>query len=243
MRRMCSFVVIGCMIVVTACGDDGPGAMTRSSTSSTQPPIGTDSAVAATVSVQAEGCGPRTRFGVGTVIDGGLIVTVAHVVAGSEEVEVVGMVRGSASGTPADVVFFDPGLDIAVLRPTRQIGSAVELRTSDVDADERAAVVLPRLGSPVGVLDVSIVRSVTIRTTDIYRETDLERPGFEVTATIEPGDSGAMVHTDEGGAGLIWARSNERVDRAWAVDLPPVLFDEQARSALIEPVDVDRCVG
>jgi S1-C subfamily serine protease len=242
MRRTCS-LVIGCMILVTACGDDGPGAMTHPTTSSAPAPLDTDTAVAATVSVQAEGCGPRTRFGVGTVIDGGLIVTVAHVVAGSEEVEVVGTVEGSTAGSAADVVFFDPGLDIAVLRPTRPIGRAVELRASDVDADERAAVVLPRLGSPVGVLDVTIVRSVTIRTTDIYRETDLERPGFEVTATIEPGDSGAMVHTAEGGAGLIWARSNERVDRAWAVDLPLVLFDEQTRSALIEPVDVDRCVG
>ena len=249
MHRRCSLAVIGCLIALTGCGDDGPDAATRPTPSTSQPTIDTDTVAAATVSVQAEGCSPRTRFGVGTAIDDGLIVTVAHVIAGSEEVDVAGI----AGRSTADVVFFDPDLDIALLRPARPLGPNTALRSSGVEAGERGLVVLPRLSSPApddgsddvddaGLLDVTIARPVTIRTTDIYRETDVERAGFEVTATIEPGDSGAMVHTTDGGAGLIWARSNERIDRAWAVDLPPVLFDGQALSNLTEPVDVGRCV-
>ena len=37
------------------------------------------------------------------------------------------------------------------------------------------------------------MRTVNIDTTDIYLDADVTRPGFEVAADVEPGDSGAVV--------------------------------------------------
>lgn len=201
--------------------------------------IDVERATAATVSIRARGCGPRTRFGVGTVVGGGIVVTVAHVVAGSDTVEVVGP---NGRPVPADVVWFDPDLDIAVLRSGTPVGTPIQLSPTAPVAGP-GIVVLPRLGGEdgeVGALDVEVVRAVTIRTTDIYRTVELERSGVEVAARIEAGDSGAMVHTPGGNSGIIWARSSERSDRAWAVDLPDVVVDDAER--LVTPVDVQRCV-
>lgn len=201
--------------------------------------IDVDGATAATVSIRARGCGPRTRFGVGTVVGEGVVVTVAHVVAGSDTVQVVGP---DGRSVPVDVVWFDPDLDVAVLRSVTPVGTPIELSPTAPDSGP-GIVLLPRLGredGEVGVLDVEVVRAVTIRTTDIYRTVELERSGVEVAARIEAGDSGAMVHTPGGNSGIIWARSSERSDRAWAVDLPDVVVDEAER--LVTPVDVQRCV-
>ena len=253
--RRRTFVAVATMAVVAvACAPDGPDAPGTdgadiaptdisstdiSSTDDAPTAIDVDVATAATVSIRARGCGPRTRFGVGTVIGERIVVTVAHVVAGSDTVQVVGP---DGRSVPVDVVWFDPDLDVAVLRPDAPVGTPIELSPTAPDAGP-GIVLLPRLGGEdgeVGVLDVEVVRSVTIRTTDIYRTVELERSGVEVAARIEAGDSGAMVHTPGGTSGIIWARSSERSDRAWAVDLPAVVVDEAER--LVTPVAVHRCV-
>ena len=37
------------------------------------------------------------------------------------------------------------------------------------------------------LLEVEVVQRVTILTTDIYRDTDVERSGLRIAATVEPG--------------------------------------------------------
>lgn len=167
------------------------------------------------------------------------IVTVAHVVAGSDSVEVV---AADGRTVTVDVVHFDPELDLAVLRAGRDVGSPLPSQSTSV-TDGAATVALPRLAGSdghVGLLDVEVVRRVTIRTTDIYREAEVERRGTEVVADIEPGDSGAMVHAAGGNAGIIWARSNVRSGRAWSVELPDAVVGRAP--ALERPVDVQHCV-
>ena len=247
--------VLALATTVGACGSDGPDApaatavttISADHTGDPPPDPGTaapdvESAAAATVSVLAEGCGPRTRFGVGTVVADGAIVTVAHVVAGSDTVSVVGP---DGRTVPVEVVAFDPDLDVAVLRSDESIGTPLSVAATATVTSGTGIVLLPRLGAStgeVGALEVEVARRVTIRTTDIYRTDELERSGVEVVATVERGDSGAMVHTSDGSAGIIWARSSERIDRAWAVTLPAAVVDPSALAELVAPVDVQRCV-
>ena len=246
--------VLALASTVGACGSDGPDApgdaavatISDERTGDPSPDVDpatldVEAAAAATVSVLAEGCGPRTRFGVGTVIADRAIVTVAHVVAGSDTVSVIGP---AGRTIPVDVVVFDPDLDVAVLRADEPVGTPLTLPAT-VPAPGAGIVLLPRLAASigdVGALEVDVVRRVTIRTTDIYRTDELERSGVEVVATIERGDSGAMVHTSNGSAGIIWARSSERSDRAWAVDLPDSVVGPSELADLVTPVDVQRCV-
>jgi S1-C subfamily serine protease len=237
-----------------ACRDDGPTATidptvgVEQSPTNVAAPAATSGALteaqllAATVDVRAAGCGPRVRLGTGGVIDETLIVTAAHVVAGSEQIEVTG---AAGHRTVATMVLLDPANDVAVLRTPTAVGEPVPVRTDPARAGEMGVVVISRLVDgrlDLQMQDVTVVRPVTIRTTDIYRLDDVERTGFELGASIEPGDSGTMVNLPGGGAGIVWARSNERSDRAWAVRLPAVLLDAELRGRLVDPVDVGNCV-
>jgi len=237
-------------LVLTSCGDDGPPGSTAGTVSpvqisdvkiTTPVPIDRDAAVAAAIDVRAAGCGPRVRFGTGTAIPDGLILTAAHVLAGAEFVEVI---DSTGTAAEASVVLFDPDLDVAVLRANSPSGTAIQLRAAAAREDETGIVVLTRLiddTMEIEIIDVRVLRPVNILTTDIYLEQDVEREGFEVTAPIEPGNSGAMVHLPGGGVGIIWARSNDNEDRAWAVNTPDILLDPDERMALHEPVDVSPC--
>ena len=94
----------------------------------------------------------------------------------------------------------------------------------------------------VELVEVDIVQHVTIRTTDISLDDEVERSGLRVAIAIEPGDSGAMVHLPDGGVGIVWSRSTATSDQAWTVDLPSGLLETSTRRALIAPVDVGPCL-
>jgi Trypsin-like peptidase domain len=206
-----------------------------------------DAARAAAIDVTTDGCGPRVGIGAGAMIDDRLAVTAAHVVAGASAVEVEDTSGHTAS---ADVVSFDPDNDLAVLRTDEHLGDPIEVRTAKARADEAGVVALPRrvVGEPydVELVPLRILRTVTIRTTDIYLEDPVERAGFEIELTVDRGDSGSMVVLPGGAVGIVWARSNQRDAHAWAVDLPTELADPAGRADLADPaapaVDVGPCI-
>jgi S1-C subfamily serine protease len=191
-----------------------------------------------TVRVRADGCGPRTRLGIGTLVDESLVVTAAHVVAGSERVEVVDR---TGSAAPVDVVVFDPDQDLAVLRADAPVGTVAVVRPDEPSAGDQGIVAVTDDGSgadhALELVDATITRAVTVRTTDIYGDGVVLRDGFEIDASIEPGDSGTMVHFPGGVSGVVWARSLDAVDRAWAVGVPPDLLDANPST----PVDTGAC--
>lgn len=205
--------------------------------------LDTQAAVAAAIDVRADGCGPLIGFGTGTVIDGGDIVTAAHVVAGSTAVEVID--RNGARAA-AEVVLFDPALDFAVLRPASAVGTPLTIRP--LEARQNEVGVLVRIRERDGAMeveqiDVRVVREANISTTDIYIEREVVRDGFEIESSVDTGDSGAMVVLPGGGAGIVWARSNRVNGRAWAIDLPNGIIDGTALTAEIAPVDVGQCIS
>jgi len=204
---------------------DGPGA--------------SETIAEATVRVRADGCGPRTELGVGTSIGDGLVVTAAHVVAGSDHVEVVG---GFGAPVGADVVFFDPALDVAALRPAAPVGRPAPIRGERADEGDIGLIAIASDDGSIELVEVEVVQQVTILTTDIYRDASVERPGLRVAVDVSPGDSGAMVHLTGGGVGIVWSRSTESTDRAWTVDVPTELLDATSRRSLRSPVDTGACL-
>ena len=66
----------------------------------------------------------------------------------------------------------------------------------------------------VVTLPVVVRRPVRIKTEDIYIEGDTNRPGFELDADIESGDSGGPVLVDGKVVGVLWARSSKYDHRA-----------------------------
>lgn len=253
-RAIAAVALLG---IGAACGNDEPS--TTPDIVSTTPDVATaaidaDAIRASSVAVHVAGCGSRDRRGAGTVIDGaGLVVTAAHVVAGASTTTVV---DDDGNGYPAEVVFFDPAQDVAALLAPAVVASPAELRGPAAEPGDTGAIVVHHSdesdddddgdGSTKSsvaseVVAVEVLRTVRIRTTDIYHDADVERPGFEIDASVEPGDSGAMVFLDGGGAGIVWARSTAHDDRAWAVVLPHQFTDDESRSALTTPVDPGPC--
>jgi S1-C subfamily serine protease len=203
---------------VAACGDDP------------DPPLPADAAV----EVIPVGCGPRDGSGDGRgdglVVAPGRVLTVAHVVAGSDRVDV-----STPSGTTTAVVtVFDPANDVAVLAIDPAFAPAIPIGTARTD--ERGLVVMHRDGTPT-VVRVRIADVVTIRTEDIYLDTIHDRPGYVLEAEIVSGDSGGVVVVDHRAVAVVWARSNREDDRAWAVDAT-LVADRLTSTA---PVDTGEC--
>lgn len=199
----------------------------------------------AAVGLKTSGC--RNRLGTGSgifvAVDGAdepLLLTSAHVVKGAAEITVY---RGDATGR-GTIVAFDPEMDLAYLSVdglgTARAGT---IDSHDVGAGDRGVAYLARDGHIVS-LPVTIKRRTDIRTEDVYLEGETLRPGYELVADLEPGDSGGAVVVDGNVVGVIWARSREAVDRSYAID--PVragdLVREQLRTGVIAPdIDLSRC--
>ena len=228
-RRLVVALAASALLAATGCGSEA----------ARDADADLEAVVASTVRVRADGCGPRTELGTGTSIPDGLVVTAAHVVAGADRVEIV-----DRSGTTlaAEVVLFDPDLDVAALRPSTDIGSSVVLRDEVGRQGEGGVVALISTDGAAEPVAVDVLQRVVIRTTDIYRDQPVERPGLRVDVSVEPGDSGAMVHLPGGGVGVVWSRSTTVDDQAWTVDLPTELLEASTRRELVDAVDVGRCL-
>lgn len=178
------------------------------------PPKGVSSgAVAASRSV-VRVSGPTPACGQGSTGSGFVyardrIVTNAHVVAGMSRVRVVAS-DGRSWG--ADVVHFDPGLDVAVLfvpgLELEPLEAARSLRRGD------AAVIAGYPGG--GPLDVRSARVVArtsespVFSDDIYGSPTKPREIYVVRGRVIPGNSGGPLLTRDGTyAGVIFANSQE----------------------------------
>lgn len=196
------------------------------------------------VGISVTGCAPRPEIGSGFVVavdgvDEPLVLTSAHVVAGAHAITVT---RGDASGT-GTVVAFDPDMDLAYLT-VDGLASAHPwtVGTASLAGGERGTVYVVRDAEAVA-LPVTVRRRVRIRTEDVYAEGETLRPGYELSADIEPGDSGGAVVVGGQVIGVVWARSRRADDRAYAID--PVRAGDRLRDQLrtgdLGGTDLSRC--
>jgi S1-C subfamily serine protease len=202
-----------------------------------------DESRSAALDVRTSGCGPREGFGSASLIDSGLAITAAHVVAGATEVTVIDSDRTEHR---ASVVEFDPDLDIAIIRVQADIGTPLQFRDARVEQGDVGTIAVARGRDDTGGMvttdvEVGVLRRANVATTDIYRNADVVRPGFEIAASVEPGDSGAVVVIDGAAAGVVWSRSIERGERAWVVNIPEAYRDLDTRRSLVESVNTGEC--
>jgi hypothetical protein len=202
-RRALPIVVGG--LLALSCGGETPRSATTTTAVATSIDL-TDSAV----QVVANGCSSIEVHGAGMMVAPGRIATVAHVVAGAKTVEVRG-VHGTADAT---IVYFDPILDVAMLKVDPAVATPVSI--GDASPGDRGEVVVYRDEGPVE-LPVEVQRLVNIRTADIYGQGKHVRPGYELSLDIRAGDSGAVVVIDNHAVALVWATSRQAEARAWAM--------------------------
>lgn len=188
------------------------------------------------VRIEARPCG-QTSSGTGSVLDDGLVLTNAHLVAGSaDDVKVR---TNDQRLLEAVVVGFDPGRDLALLHV-----DGLGLRRVEVGDPEPGslALIIAHPGSDEArALDVIVVRTFTATGDDIYGEGDVSRTAVELAVDVVPGVSGAGVFDESGElVGVVFADSRRRDEIAYAVAGAEVrAFVEKVDPAT--PANTQRC--
>ena len=158
-----------------------------------------ETVAASVVRVQSVACSQR-QDGTAFVIAPGAALTNAHVVAGSQNVEIA---LPGQQPSPATVTAFDPERDLALLRVDADL---VPLRLQVPQAGQLAAVVGHPAGGPLRTAPIRLVERATDNGRDLYDSMDITRKFWFAAAHLQSGDSGAPVVDTEGSVlGIIFA--------------------------------------
>ncbi|MBI2797942.1 MarP family serine protease [Candidatus Saccharibacteria bacterium] len=205
-------------------------------------PAEVKSAVAAaglsTVRIEGNGCGGRLD-GSGFVVAEGLVMTNAHVVAGINEP----FVQDSNGSHRSAVVYFNPDLDVAVLRTSNLAGSPLAVSNVAVTRGTKAAV----LGFPGGggfdAKAAGVNRQITARGLNIYGNSSSTRNIYELQTQVVPGNSGGPVVLPNGTViGMVFARAEDGSGVGYAIISPDLVGIINQTQGLSSPVSTQTCV-
>ncbi len=163
-------------------------------------------ALPSTVKVAATACG-YTSSGTGFAVAGDYVVTNAHVVAGAGRRAI--LVRDAGGQAyDAEVVLFDPSLDVALLHVPGLDAPALRFTTREPTRGSLGATLGFPGGGDLQILRAAVSGAYPAVGRDIYGEGRVERQILELQAAIDRGDSGGpFVLTDGTVGGVVFAEA------------------------------------
>lgn len=180
--------------------------VTLASLSQANQAAGNEAAVLKVLSNNA--CGSYNE-GTAFVVGQNEVVTNAHVVAGAKSL--------SVNGAPAQVLVFDPRLDIAILRVATGSLSILQLASGPVATGAAAAVVGYPNDGPLTLSAAGVEGMITAQGRDIYNNQLVTRSLIVVSVKVEPGNSGSPLFVAGDVAGIIFSRSTNDSQTAYAI--------------------------
>ncbi|MHB0928689.1 MAG: MarP family serine protease [Candidatus Nanopelagicales bacterium] len=191
------------------------------------------------VEADAELCSERMS-GTGFVYAPNRIITNAHVVAGATRVTVTA--NNSSTPYPAEVVFFDPRLDVAVLDVPALHGGELSFggpgRTG-----ETAAIPGYTGGDPLSPDPARIADVILARGHDIYGGSRVDREIFVLRAHVAAGDSGAPVVAADGSVlGMVFAAATDQKDVGYALTADAIAKAADQGRSNSTPVTDGHCI-
>ncbi|MFP7365083.1 MarP family serine protease [Corynebacterium callunae] len=180
----------------------------------------------------------RRLMGSGFVAAPDYVVTNAHVVAGTSNVSLDTMV-GTRS---AEVVFYDPDVDIAVLySPDLGIDALPWAATPLETGDEAIVMGFPQSG-PFNASPARIRERIMITGSNIYANGQHEREAYSVRGSIQSGNSGGpMVNQAGEVAGVVFGAAIDGSDTGYVLTAAEVQQRIGEITALTTPVDTMEC--
>jgi S1-C subfamily serine protease len=150
----------------------------------------------------------------GFVVADGLVVTVAHAIAGAEDDLRVVDAFGASHGV--EVVAFDDRLDIVVMSVDGLSGSAI--RPASAQLGDAGLITAMASGSGIDFIEYEVLRIVNARTGDIYDVGHVERSAIDVLTAAKRGTSGAPLLNDAADyIGMVFAISRDRESGVYAL--------------------------
>ncbi len=198
-----------------------------------------DLASASTVKIVGRAC-DHIQEGSGFVVAEGYVVTNAHVVAGIRAPEVS---NADGVGGDASTIFFDPVLDLAVLRVGVSLGPALPLATADVERGAVGAVLGYPGGGPLLGGGAAVRQPIPALGHDIYGRDDIQRDVYELQAQVRPGNSGGpFVLPDGTVAGIVFAASSVDPDIGYAIRTSEILDELDLAASSTASVGTGPCI-
>ncbi|HEX2052276.1 MAG TPA: MarP family serine protease [Actinomycetota bacterium] len=191
------------------------------------------------VKVSGPACN-QISSGSGFVAAPNLVITNAHVVAGTERPNVLDA-RGSHRAT---VVYFDPEMDLAVLRTSGLAGRPLALRGQASPRGQQGGV----LGFPGGgpfTAQPGVVRDLFRDAVgrDIYSDKLVTRNVYQVDAEVHPGNSGGPFVAPGGEViGVVFASSVVRPEIAYVLNSVDVAARLDRVRGATAAVDTGPCI-
>jgi len=173
----------------------------------------------------------------GFVVADGLVVTVAHAVAGAEDD--LRVIDAFGASHDVEVVAFDDQLDIVVMSVDGLSGTVI--RPASAQPGDTGVITAMASGSGIEFIEYEVLRIVNARSGDIYDVGRVERSAIDVLTAAERGDSGAPLLNDAGDyIGMVFAISRDREDGVYALASSEIV-DYVASMPTSVPTERGRC--
>lgn len=174
---------------------------------------------ASVVKVEGEGCGGIVE-GTGFVADTNVVITNAHVVAGVAKPKVIDA-NGRHSTT---VIWFNPDLDLAILRTTNLAGLPLPLVEQTVPDGTQAAVLGYPGGGTFHADPAATIDAFTATGRNIYGQESATREIYSLKADVISGNSGGpLINKDGAVIGVVFARSVTYENVGYALTMSQVI--------------------
>lgn len=187
--------------------------------------------------IKGQGCGGVVS-GSGFVVGSGLVATNAHVIAGIHH-PYAQDANGSHS---ASVIWFDPGLDFAVLRVNNLAGQSLTISSAPIDRGTPAAVLGYPGGGDFSAGPAAVLDQIKASGRDIYGRGQTLRDIYEIQADIIPGNSGGPLVDQSGNViGVVFAESTTYNHVGYALATAKVNSEIKQASNQTQPVSTGVC--
>jgi S1-C subfamily serine protease len=184
----------------------------------------------------------RALEGSGFVVAPGRVATNAHVVAGTDELNVEVRTGSGTRTLPATVVLFNPFVDVAILNVPGLTATPLPLAPSTARPTDDAIEIGYPLDGPMTTTPARIRDQIDLSTEDIYNRNTVVRDVYTIRAMVVSGNSGGPLIAPDGSVyGMIFGTDPDHPNSGYALTLPQIAPMLQSASALTRPVATGAC--
>jgi S1-C subfamily serine protease len=187
----------------------------------------------------------RQLEGTGFVIAPHLVLTNAHVVAGTADTGVeVRDRRGQIVALDAEVVLYDPAVDLAVLRVPELEAEPLPMEPEPAAPGDDAIVLGYPMDGPFTATAAKIRSMINLQGPNIYDNGEVTREVYTVRAVVRSGNSGGPVITPEGRViGVVFGAALDDQETGFVLTVDQVQEVLQAAPDFRGEVDTGSCAA